>query len=132
MPTVIQALASKILARENCARDCDEKPHLAEWIQKHQDAADEIARDYLPRGSGFDSGTLIDWARSRPERVVLLVGFHRMDEHGMYSGWCEYTVTVRASLVFGIDLRVTGPNADGLRDYVAECVRDALTREIQA
>lgn len=130
--TVIKAIASRLAARMNCIRDQARQPHLAEWIDKHRDAADELARDYLPSGSGFDSGTLIDWERSRPDRLVLLTGFHHMDENGMYSGWSQHTVTVRPSLVHDIDLRISGPDRDGIKEYIADAFDSALRATVRA
>lgn len=127
--TVIEAIASRIMARTNCQAP-GAGPHLAEWIDKHRDAADALARDYLPRGSGFDSGTLIDWNKSTAERLVLLTGFHHTDENGGYSGWSHHTVTVRASLALGFVLTVSGPDRNGIKDYIADAMHAALSATI--
>jgi hypothetical protein len=127
MRTVINCIASLVEARANCLRGVQSKPQLAEWIGKHASYADKLAADYLPSGSGFDSGTRIDWSRSRPERIVFATAFHHMDENGFYDGWTEHSVTVRPSLAHVFTVTVSGKDRNGIRDYIADAFRDALS-----
>lgn len=124
--TLSEALASRVLARINCINDCERSPHLADWIRRHKEEADTLARDCLPSGSGFDSGTRIDWERSNADRLVLVTDFHHMDEHGCYDGWTCHSVTVRASLALGLVLTVSGRDRNGIKDHIAETFALAL------
>lgn len=100
----------------------------SEWATRHTDTLLALARR-LPRGAGLDSGTSIDLERSTGEHLVLQTSFHHMNEHGFYDGWTEHTVHVRPSLVFGLDVHVTGSNRNEIRDYLTEVFSSALAEE---
>lgn len=119
-----QAIASKLQAIANCGKSGN-----TEWISRHTDAVNALASEYLPSGSGFDSGTDLDWLHSKPERLVFDVAFHHMDEHGGYWCWTHHQVIVTASLVHGLNIRVTGKDRNGIKDYIAEAFEIALTGE---
>jgi hypothetical protein len=57
-----------------------------------------------------------------------------MDENGMYAGWYDFTVTVRPSLAFGLDMSIHGKRhaslPDGTLDYLYEVYQNALTQEV--
>lgn len=116
-----QALASKIVARQNCAGGKN-----PEWFDRHREDAEKLVRDHLPSGSGFDNGTTIDWDRCTAERLVFKTAFHHMGDHGGYIGWSEHTVVVRPSLCFGFTLNVTGRDWRQIKDYIAEAFEIAL------
>jgi hypothetical protein len=71
-----------------------------------------------PSGSGFDNGTQIDEDRSDVLRFAT--AFHHMDECGMYDGWTEHTIRVKPSLAWGFDLKVSGRDRNGIKDYIAD------------
>jgi hypothetical protein len=48
-------LASLVQARLNCIESQND-----EWLAKHQDRIESLVKEYLPSGSGFDSGTKLD------------------------------------------------------------------------
>lgn len=98
-----------------------------EWYGRHADRIRALVSKYLPRGSGFDSGTTIDMDRSRPDFLVFCTSFHHMDENGFYDGWTEHTVTVRACMIHGIRMHITGPNRNDILDYIGESFQHALT-----
>jgi len=114
-------LASAIDAYKRC-----EKNGNKEWSERHSDTIRKLAREFLPSGSGFDSGTKVDIARSTADVLYLETSYHHMHESGMYDGWTEHTVTVKPSLVFGFTLRINGPDRNGFKDYAYEEFRDAL------
>ena len=94
-----------------------------------RDMIDSACRDYLPSGSGFDSGTNLDWNKSTAEKLVFETAFHHMDSNGFYSGWTHHTVTIRPSLVFGFTVTVSGRNRNEIKDYIAESMQSALSAE---
>src|SRR3990172_7258877 len=63
------------------------------------------------------------------ERIILYGGYHHMNESGMYDGWTEHEIWVRASLVSGIDLKITGRDRHEIKDYLYEMFQYALTRD---
>lgn len=81
-----------------------------------------------PRGSGIDSGTRIDYTRSKPERIVLEVEFHHMDQYGYYCGWKTYSISVTPTLACG-PIKIgflAGRDRNGIKDHLADLYRDWL------
>lgn len=99
--------------------NCKKASNL-EWQGKHEEAIYTLLREHMPSGSGFDSGTMLDWDESTPERLVFSTSYHHMDPHGGYDGWTEHQVIVTPSLLFGVNVHVTGKNRGGIREYIAE------------
>lgn len=122
-----RALADLIGARQNCEQGARFSP---EWSARHMETADKLARDFLPCGSGFDSGTRIDWDRSTAECIVLQTAFHHMDAHGGYDGWTDHAVQIRASLRFGFTCSISGRDRNGFKDYAHEVFNSALNAEV--
>lgn len=124
---VYQTIASCVDARLRCIEHQEQQPHLAEWIDKHRERADMLVYQYLPSGSGFDSGTKLDWDRSTGDKLVFHTSFHHMDQHGGYDGWTEHDVIVHPSLIHTLDLRVRGRNRNDIKDYIHESFYTGLT-----
>lgn len=56
-------LACLVFARLNCLKDDYNK----EWAAKHKDRAEALVKEHMPSGSGFDSGTTLNWEASNPD-----------------------------------------------------------------
>lgn len=129
MTKVYQAIASKIVAMRNCLKNGN-----GEWHEKHHDAIDAIMVLFMPFGSGFNAGTKfdvcehVDECASR-ERLVFTVSFHHMNDSGFYDGVTEHKVIVTPSFA-GFDLRVTGRDRNGIKEYIADVFNNALNAEI--
>lgn len=124
---VFQSIARKIQARDNCLKAGD-KP---EWAVKHEQDVLALVQNYLPSGSGFDSGTKIDLDRSTPEKIVFFTSFHHMNDDGFYIGWSNHDVIVRPSLTWGFDLRVTGRDRKNIKEYIGESFDHDLRQEVK-
>jgi len=85
-------------------------------------------RDYLPYGSGFDAGCYVWIEKSTRNKIILLCDFHHMNDVGYYIGWTRHKVIVTPDLAFGFNLRVTGENKRGIKDYIGDVVYDALSQ----
>ncbi len=120
--TVIQAIATTLQALRNCERSGN-----TEWRQKWDDRLVRIEREILPSGSGIDSGTTIN--RDRTDGVLLETSFHHMSEHGYYDGWTDHVVHVTPAFT-GIEITVTGPDKNDIREYLADTFEHVLTSEI--
>jgi hypothetical protein len=120
-----QQLAHRVQAMKNC-----ELSGNTEWLEKHRLAAEKLADEFLPSGSGFDSGSRIDLVDSAGERLVLYTQFHHMNESGMYDGWTEHTIRVYPSLLFEIRLTISGRNRNEIKDLIHEEFHVALTEEV--
>lgn len=101
-----------------------------EWHTNHKNRIDDMCKEHAPRGSGFDSGTTIDFDHSTPERLVFNTAWHHMNDGGFYDGWTEHTVIVKQSLL-GIDVRVTGRDRRGIKDYIGEMFRNLCSVEVE-
>lgn len=119
-------LASLVRARLNC-----EETGNREWFQKHEERIEELVKNYMPSGSGFDCGTKIDLDKSTPEKLVFYTDFHHMNEVGYYDGWTEHRITVRPSLAFGFTLTISGNNRNEIKDYIHQAFDCALDEEVK-
>lgn len=116
-------LARVIQARSNCIAA------NPEWLAKHSEKLDYLAKQYLPSGSGFDSGTTLDVDASSNEKLVFNTAYHHMSDSGMYDGWTEHTITLRPSLSHGFELSISGRDRDQIKDYIHEQFKRALDDE---
>lgn len=112
--TLAQHIAQTIDARRNCIKSGN-----SVWLARHTAFLQQLEKE-LPSGSGIDSGTTIDLDASTGERVVLRTAFHHMNDGGMYDGWTEHRVVVRASLYAGLVVDIGGRNRNGIKEYLSE------------
>jgi hypothetical protein len=122
---VYKEIASILIAIGNCATSNNET-----WAYIWPNVLDDIIKNYLPHGSGIDNGVTVNKDKSSPNKIVLEFGFHEMDSNGYYCGWADYTLYVRPSLAFDIDLKLHGRDYNGLKDYLYELFQYMLMREI--
>lgn len=118
-------IASLVGARMRCIAT-----NNCEWPDRHGDTLRLFAKDFLPRGSGVDSGTLIDLDASTQCRLVFTTSYHHMNDGGYYDGWTDHTVVVKADLAGDIDIRITGRNRNDIRDYLHELFHHYLTQKV--
>lgn len=124
---VYQQFASAVNARLNCIEHIN-----SIWEEKWTTKIHELTEEFMPSGSGFDAGTILELEESTGEKLVFTTSFHHMDEHGFYDGWTEHKVIVTPSLQFGFNLRVTGRDQNEIKDYIAEVFQMALSSDIPA
>ena len=99
-------------------------------IDATEETADYLSRNgYLPSGSGFDNGTQLDTEKSNPQKLVFKTAFHHLSQHGFYTKWTDHTVTVTPSF-YGINIKVSGRDHNGIKDYIAECFDSALNETV--
>lgn len=110
-----QEMARLLVAIRNCQESGND-----EWRVRHGVRLQNLVKDYLPHGSGFDSGCAIDLANSNSERLVFSTSFHHMNESGMYDGWTEHTLTVTPSLSFGYRLSISGQDRNDIHEYIVD------------
>ena len=98
---------------------------------KYDRILQNLAKEFLPSGSGFDSGTLIDLERSNPEKLVFLTGFHHMSADGVYTKWTKHIVTVTPSLQYGITVTVSGRNYNDIKSHIHDSFYSALLATVE-
>jgi hypothetical protein len=121
MAEVFKAIASRLEAIANCRKS--DNP----WEDRHREYIEALCKEALPSGSGFDAGSTLLEDESDPNRLVFQTSYHHMDE-GTYCGWSEHRVIVTPSLAHGFDMKITGRNRRGIKDYIADAFQDALSR----
>ena len=125
-----QRLSSLVAARLNCI-NCQN----LEWLERHEESIEKLVKNYMPYGSGFDSGTKLDFEKSNPEKLVFRSAFHHMDDVGYYTGWSHFIVIVTPSLQFGFNFKIKGEGkvckAFYLdRDYFVDVFAECLEKEV--
>lgn len=117
-------MVARSVAMENCAKSGND-----EWYEKHETTLNQLI-DLLPHGSGIDS----DWKYEIGRKEIKLFNSYLfMDEFGGYDGWTEFTVSVRADLLFGIVLNINGKfgKYQDVKDYLYEIMEYSLNSEIE-
>ncbi len=124
---VYRRLAGLLNARDNCILS-----NNTEWVEKHEESLNNTVREYLPHGSGIDSGCQIDLDKSNDNRLVICSEYHAMNENGYYDGWYGFHVTVKPSLQFGFNLKITGNMGkyNDVKDYLYDVFDFALRGEL--
>jgi len=120
-----QIIASRVQAAINCQTNGNKA-----WEDRHLAAVEHYVREYLPSGSGIDTGTKFNDDRLDADRLRFDLSFHHMDQHGGYDGWTDHAVIATPSLANGFDLRITGRNRNDIKDYLADTYAHALSVEI--
>jgi len=105
---VYREIAQRLQAMANCVRSDNDV-----WYGKHRDAIEKIISEFMPSGSGIDSGT-------------------SLISNGYYDGWTQHTVIVRPSLSSGIEVTITGRNRNEIKDYLADIYKTALLAEFDS
>ena len=122
-------LANQFAVLVDAYARCVEKGNT-EWEENHKERMEALIQQYLPSGSGFDSGTHLDFDTSTGERLVFRTSFHHMNDSGMYDGWTDHEVIVTPSLVFGFNIRVTGKDKRQIKEYIVETFNEILHKDI--
>ena len=112
--TVAEELSGIIPAYRRCVADGNEK-----WENRHGSILGWIKDQFLPQGSGFNSGTFYDTERSNRDRLVFTTWFYHMNQWGMYTHCREYTVKVTPCFGPGdkFDVEVHGVGRGWQRDH---------------
>ena len=120
-----QTLASLSDAIRNC-----EKSGNAEWKARHTHAINWLVRNYLPSGSGIDTGTHFYPDKQKLKSIRFSLSFHHMNDTGMYDGWTDHEVIVTASLSCGFELHVTGRDRNQIKEYLIAVYAAALSEQL--
>jgi hypothetical protein len=124
---VYQELAVRIQAIKNC-----QALGNSEWEIKHTEVLESLVDDYLPTGSGFDSGCSVDIESSTRNKIIILFDYHHMDSMRGYHHWQAYKVKVRPDFINGFSLDITGRDYNGFKEYAYEVFYNALTKIVES
>ena len=118
-------LAVKINARNNCIEVGNQ-----EFADIHEDSIIELVSEYMPSGSGIDSGVSFCFEKSDGEHLVFNFVYHHMNENGFYTGWTNHVAHVTPSLTNDYYIRITGVDKNSVKEYFYQIFSDALETEI--
>jgi hypothetical protein len=121
-----QLLAQMVIAYQNCLKRGAEHAY---WKHNHQVLLERLVREHMPSGAGVDDGTKIDLDKSTGDLLVFIARFHHMNSDGFYTKWTDHVVTVTPSLGFGISLKISGLDSNGIKDHLGDLFYAAL-REV--
>jgi hypothetical protein len=119
MKTLAAFISESIQARANCI-----KSKNLEWKVKHESHLRLMQKENLPSGAGIDNGSKIDLDASTGSKIVILFDYHHMTE-GMYDGWTHHKAIIRPAFE-GLDVTITGPNRNDVKDYLHDVFYTAL------
>lgn len=121
-----QRLAQLAVSIQNCVVTNNQA-----WLNRHSEELEQLVRDHMPHGAGFDNGTTITITKSSDDVLLFYTAFHHMDEHGSYDGWTEHAIRVKPKLSPpGFSITVAGKDRNQIKDYIAETFDYALSQEI--
>ena len=118
-------IASSLQAYKTCIEN-----HNSEWSIKHEERIESLVENYLPSGSGIDSGVQFDLDSSKPDKLVFTFAYHHMSE-GYYKKWTEHKLTVTPSLVHDFELKITGENYNDVKEYFYQIFNDAFSTIVE-
>ena len=123
-------LASKINAIENCRKSGN-----TEWQDKHTESVCKLVNEYMPHGSGIDSGVRMHRPGkygSKSNKIMFSFDYHHMRD-GFYTHWSSHTLTITPSLVNDFDMRITkdGERDCSFMDYLYQTFQYALSEEVE-
>lgn len=123
---VYQHISTLLNAMANCAARSDS--NSVNWGNRHESTIEALVKEAMPSGSGIDCGTKLLLDESTSERLVFAFSFHHMNEGGYYDGWTEHKAIVTPSLQFTYNLKITGRDRNGIKEYLHETFAFALDR----
>ena len=121
---------------QQLARLVDWNP-TGEYLDSKNKRVEDLVKNYLPSGSGFDGDISID-EKSTDEKIILRVEYHHMDINGFYDGWSTFKVIITASMAYNYCMQVKGESVVrkyfyhvGFDDFVISVFRDCLDKEMK-
>ncbi len=121
MKTLIKVIAGEL---ERLHRPVNEQ--VAKSARHNLAALSEL----LPSGAGIDSGTQILVDDSTPNRIRLVTAYHHMNDAGYYDGWTQHTVIVTPGFVSSMEIKISGKDRNGIKDYIADVLQFALNQPV--
>lgn len=104
-------------------KNCKESNNITWQEHWHDLIAAQLER--LPSGGGLDAGVNFNWDKSKPEALVFNFWYHHMVE-GSYTGWTQHRLKVTPSFQHGFTLTLTGPNKNGIYEYLYDLFHDVF------
>ena len=120
-------IADNVVWYKNVQKNNEENKEL--WLNKFAEQIERLEK-LLPHGSGIDCGCKIDLERSTSKKVIIHTEFHHMDECGFYDGWTTHDVILTPDFG-GFEMRITGRDKNGIKDYLYDTFYFVLNEEVE-
>lgn len=113
------------------AKNCDWRKTVAKsYFDECENRLDRL-ESMLPSGSGIDAGCKIVREESGSDKVVIAFSWHHMNEDGYYDGWTQHKLIVKPKLWNDFDMRITGRDRGGIKDYLYDLFGEVLKTPTQ-
>ena len=89
-----------------------------------------LVKNHMPSGSGIDCGTSLMLGKQRTGELRFGTSFHHMDDDGFYREWTSHEIIVTPNLAHCIDIKITGRDVRGIKEYLGEVFHQALMQPI--
>ena len=120
---------------QQLARLVDWNP-TGEYLDSKNEQMEDLVKNYLPSGSGFDGDISID-EKSTDKKIILHVEYHHMNDNGFYDGWSTFKIIITPSLAYDYSLVVKGETVvkkyfyDGVfKNYIIDTFMPYLDKEM--
>ena len=121
---------------QQLARLVDWNP-TGEYLDSKNKRVEDLVKNYLPSGSGFDGDISID-EKSTDKKIILHVEYHHMNDNGFYDGWSTFKIIITPSLAYDYSLVVKGETVvkkyfyDGVfKNYIIDTFMPYLDKEMK-
>ena len=121
---------------QKMARLVDWNP-TGEYLDSKNEQMEDLVKNYLPSGSGFDGDISID-EKSTDKKIILHVEYHHMNDNGFYDGWSTFKIIITPSLAYDYSLVVKGETVvkkyfyDGVfKNYIIDTFMPYLDKEMK-
>ena len=121
----------RLMAQANHARLSCKGSALAKFESVHAEVIDKLTKEYMPDGSGVDSGVTFSHSNSKTDHLVFNFSFHHMNEAGFYTNWTNHVLHVTPSLANGYDMRITGNNRNDIKEYFYQIFSHCLDMDVE-
>lgn len=78
---------------------------------------EDLLKDKLPHGGGFDALTEFNFFASNSDKIVFQTSFHHLNENGYYDGWTDHSV-IFIPKFGGFKIEITGDDKNQIKDYI--------------
>jgi hypothetical protein len=126
MAKLYKEMAQTLSALQHCILSANR-----EWEMKHEQRMADLLNE-LPHGSGLNGEWHYDLDKCTTNRIVLSQIYETMTDSGYYDTVVDFTLTIKPSLLFDIQLSIIGnfgKYAD-IKEYLYDILNESLTREI--
>ena len=96
-------LYQKIIQTTKALESCEEKG-MIEAYNNHYDRLQDIHKNYLPSGSGFDGQMNIESATD--SKLIIRFDWHILNNNGYYDGWLDLLLIVTPNLANDFDMKI--------------------------